>query len=71
MAFNGKLTPLPSKSNPPKLVTPPVLKFFTPLLPSPQTFYSPLRLKMAASTFYTHSYFQQAHVHISEAFITD
>ena len=43
MACNGVLTPLPSKSNPPKSVTiPPVLKFFTPLLPNPQTFYSPL-----------------------------
>ena len=31
MACNGVLTPLPSKSNPPKSVTiPPVLKFFTP-----------------------------------------
>ena len=64
MAFNGILTPLPSKSSPPPknfLPSPPVFKRFTP----------PLLLKMAASTFYTHSYFQQAHVHISEAFITD
>ena len=36
MACNGVLTPLPSKSNPPKSVTiPPVLKFFT--TPSPQS----------------------------------
>ena len=51
------------------VLTPPVLKFFNP--PSSQTFYSPLRLEMAASAFSTHGYFQQAHVHISEATITD
>ena len=39
--------------------------------PSTQTFYSPLRLEMTASAFFAHGYFQQAHVHISEAIITD
>ena len=68
MACNGVLTP-PSKSNPLQIDNPPVLKLFNP--PSPQTFYSPLRLEMAASAFFTHGYFQQAHVYISEAIITD
>ena len=31
----------------------------------------PLLLEMAASAFFTHGYFQQARVHISEAIITD
>ena len=61
----------PQKRDPPKSVTPSVLNFFNPPPPSPQTFYSPLRLEMAASAFFTHGYFQQAHVHISEAIITD
>ena len=73
MAYNGAMIP-PSKSNPPpKSLTPtPVLKFFN--TPSLQTFYSPpppLWLEMAASTFFTHAYYQQAHVNISEAIITD
>ena len=55
MACNGVLTPPLSKSNPP------VLKLHLP----------PLRLKMVASAFFRHGYFQQAHVHISEAIITD
>ena len=52
---------------------PPVLKFFTPPPPPPilKLFTHPLWLEMAASAFFTHSYFQQAHVHISEAIITD
>ena len=54
MACNGVLT------SPPKSVTPPVLKYFTPLL----------QLEMAVSAF-AHGYFQQAHVHIPEATITD
>ena len=60
-------------TDPPAKVTPPVLKFCSPLLPPPssQTFYSPVRLEMAASAFFTHGYLQQAHVHISEAIITD
>ena len=33
--------------------------------------YSLLQLEMAASAFFTQGYFQQAHVHISEAIITD
>ena len=58
------------KYPPPKSVIPPVLKYLPP--PSPQTFYSPLRLEMAVSAFFTHGYFQQAHhVHISEAIVTD
>ena len=68
MTCNEVLTP-PAKVTPPKSVTPPALKFFIP--PSSQTFYSPLRLEMAASAFFTHGYFQQVHVHISEAIITD
>ena len=67
MTCNGVLTPPPSKSDPPPL-PPLVLKFFN--LPSPQTFYSPLQLEMAAYAFFKHDYFQQAHVHISEAIIT-
>ena len=72
--FSEKLTFLtpPSKSNPPPPKSvPPSPKIFYPHLPSPQTFYSPLRLEMEASTFLTHGYFQEAHVHISEAIITD
>ena len=42
---------------------PPVLKLFTP---PPR-----LHLEMAASASFTHGYFQQAHVHISEATTTD
>ena len=66
MACNGVLTPPPPQiSN-----SPTVLTFFNSL-PSPQTFHSPLRLEMAASAFFTHGYFQQAHIHISETIITD
>ena len=39
--------------------------------PSPQPFYFPLRLEIDASAFLTHGYFQEAHVHISEAIMTD
>ena len=69
MACNGVLTP-PSKSNPPpkKSVTLPVLKFFTP---QSSNFLLPPLTGMAASAFFTNGYFQQAHVHISEAIITD
>ena len=73
MACNGILTPNPPNNitnRSPKLVTPPVFKFLTPS-PSPQTFYSPLRLEMADSAFFTHGYFHQVHRHISEALITD
>ena len=60
----------PSKSNPPQIGNSPFLKIFT--TSSPQTFYSsPLWLEMATSAFFTHGYFQQAHIHISEAIITD
>ena len=56
--------------NPPAIVSPPppVLNFFNPSIP--QSFYSPLQLEMAASAFFTHGYFQQAHVHTFEAIIT-
>ena len=66
MACNG------GTDHPPAKVTPPVLKIFN-LPPSPvlKLFTTPFRLKMAASAFFTHGYFQQAHVHISEAVITD
>ena len=76
--FSEKLTFLTpsSKSNlPPNIGTPqypPVLNLFTPAPPpSPQPFYFPLRLEIDASAFLTHGYFQEAHVHISEAIITD
>ena len=36
-----------------------------------QKYPPPNRLEMAASAFFTYGYFQQAHVHISEAIITD
>ena len=63
IACNELLTP-PSKS------TTPSLKIFK--APSSlQTSYSPLQLEMVASAFSTHAYFQQAHVYISEAIITD
>ena len=68
MACNGVLTPHPS----PQQKYPLVLKLFTPPPPySHQTFYYPLQLEMTASAFFTHGYFQQAHVHISEAITTD
>ena len=47
----------------------PVLKCFNS--PSPQTFYFPLQLEIAAFAFFTYGYSQQAHVYISEAIITD
>ena len=55
---NKKIGNLPVLKFPPQ---PPVLKLFTP----------PFWQEMAASAFFTHGYFQQAHVHISEAIITD
>ena len=63
MACDGVMSPPP----PPAKVTPSKIGN----APSPQTFYSPLRLEMDASAFFTHGYFQQANVHISEAIITD
>ena len=73
MACNGVLTPPPpAKLTPLQIVTPPhapVLKFLN--APHPQTFYSPLRLELAASAFFTHGHFQQAYVHISGAITTD
>ena len=73
MACNGVLTP-PSKSTPQQSVTSPVIKFFNPPFPplkSSNFLLHPLRLEMAASAFSEHGYFQQAHVHIFEAIITD
>ena len=61
MACNVVLT-TPSKCNPP-----PVPNFFN----SSPVLKLPLRLEMAASAFFTHGYFQQAHVDISQAIITD
>ena len=55
----------PQQKHPPEVLT-----FFNHH-PSPQTFYFPLRLEMTTSAFLTHGYFQQAHVQISEAIITD
>ena len=69
MTCNGGTDP-PAKL-PPQIGNPPALNFFTPPPPSPQTFYSPLGLEMAASAFFTHGYFQEADVYISEAIITD
>ena len=72
MAYNWVLTPHPSsKITLPQIGNPPSPKIFYPPPPSPQTFYSSLQLEMAASSFFTHGYFQQAHVHISEAIIAD
>ena len=76
MASNRVLTPL-SKNTPqigkppsPKIIYPP--RPPPPPPPGPQTFYSPpLRQEMAASAFFTHGYFQQAHVHIFKGIITD
>ena len=73
MACNGVLTFPQQKYTPPQIGNasqswnillpppPPVLKLFT----------LPIRLEMAASVFFTHGYLQQAHIHISEAIITD
>ena len=76
--FSEKLTFLTpsSKSNlPPQHRYPPVPPspkfFYPPPPPSPQPFYFPLRLEIDASASLTHGYFQEAHVHISEAIITD
>ena len=68
MACNGVLTP--SKSNAPQIGNPPCPKIFYPP-PVLKMFLTPLQLEMVASAFFTHGYFQQAHVHISEAIITD
>ena len=70
------LLPPAKVTSPPNIGTPqypPVLNFFTPAPPppSPQPFYFPLRLEIDASAFLTHGYFQEAHVHISEAIMTD
>ena len=66
MAYNEILTP------PPKIGNPPVLKFFKPPPPPILKLSTPsLQLEMTASAFFTHSYFEEAHVHISEATITD
>ena len=69
MTRNGVLTPQ-QKYPSLKLVTLPlVLKFFNrPVL---KPFTAPLQLGMDASVFFTYGYFQQAHVQISEAIITD
>ena len=70
MTRNGVLTPPQQKYPSLKLVTlPPVLKFFNPPVLKPFT--APLKLGMDASVFFTYGYFQQAHVQISEAIITD
>ena len=65
MACNGVLTP----PSPLAKVTPPVLKCLNP--PVLKLFTLPLRLETAASAFFTHGYFQQAHVHVPEAIIAD
>ena len=46
-------------------------KIFNPPPQSSNFLLAPLRLEMAASAFFKHAYFQQAHVNISEAIITD
>ena len=63
MACNGVLTPQQKH--------PPSPKIFQPLPPFFKIFSTPLPREMAASAIFTHGYFQQAHVHISEAIITD
>ena len=80
MACNGVLT-LPSK-NTPQIGTPSVLKFFYPppvlkLITTPSDWKQKTWrceanvIWMAVSKFFTHYYFQQAHIHISEAIIND
>ena len=73
MVCNGVLTPSKPAivTPPPKISNPPRPKIFYPPPPSPQIFNSTLLLEMAASVFFTHGYFQQARVHISEAIIID
>ena len=56
--------------NPPAKVTPQIGNL-TPSQSSNFCSPPPLQLEMAASEFFTHGYFQKAHVHISEAIITD
>ena len=69
MACNGVLTP-PAKVTP-QIGNPlPVLKFFNPSSPVLKLFITLPWLEMAASAFFTHGYFQQEHVDISEAIIT-
>ena len=69
MACNGVLTP-PAKVTP-QIGNPlPVLKFFNPSSPVLKLFITLPRLEMAASAIFTHGYFQQEHVDISEAIIT-
>ena len=67
MQWSTDPPPLPPAKVPPspKIVYPPPPPY------SHQTFYYPLQLEMTASAFFTHGYFQQAHVHISEAITTD
>ena len=74
MVCNWVLTsPPPAKVTPPNRQPVPALNFFN--LPSPPSsnFFTPssVQLKMAASAFFTHGYFQQAQVHISGAILTD
>ena len=68
MACNGGSAP-PPPPPPLQIGNPPSPKFFL-IPPSPQTFYS-APLHGNASAFFTHGYLPQAHVHISEAIITD
>ena len=69
LAWHVMGTDPPAKIPPPQIGNPPSPKFLPP--PQSSNFLLPLRLEMAASAFFTHGYFQQAHVHISEAIITD
>ena len=63
MACNGVLNPQQKYPTSPKN--------FKSLPQSSNFNFAPLRLEMAASAFFTHGYFQQAHVHIPEAITTD
>ena len=63
--------PPPPKQKYPQIGNLPVLNVFTSLSQSSNFFLPPLRQDMTASAFFTHGYFQQPHVHISEAIITD
>ena len=61
----AKVTPLQIGNSPAPLI----LNFFNNS--TVVKLFTPLRQEMAASAFFTHGYFQEAHVHISEAITTD
>ena len=72
MACNGVLIYPAAKVTPTNQqpMPPPSPKIFTPQSSNLPPLL-PLQLEMAAFTFFTHGYFQQANVYISEAITTD